>query len=58
MTASDRLAARCARSATVTEAAAMLSWDGAAMMPPGGAAARGDPLAVLAGLAHGLLPAP
>jgi carboxypeptidase Taq len=28
------------------------------MMPPGGAAARGDQLAVLAGLAHGLLTAP
>ena len=58
MTAYDRLATRFARIATVNEAAAMLSWDGAAMMPPGGAAARGDQLAVLAGLAHGLLTAP
>src|SRR5271168_1838923 len=58
MTAYDRLAARFARIATVNEAGAMLSWDGAAMMPPGGAAARGDQLAVLAGLAHGILTAP
>ncbi len=58
MTAYDRLTARFARIATVQEAAAMLGWDAAAMMPPGGAAARGDQLAVLAGLAHGLLTAP
>lgn len=50
-----RLVARFARIATVGEAQAMLGWDAAAMMPPGGAAARGDQLAVLAGLAHGLL---
>jgi len=54
-TAYDRLAARFARLATVQEASAVLGWDAAAMMPPGGAAARGDQLAVLAGLAHGLL---
>ncbi len=36
----------------------MLGWDAAAMMPPGGGAARGDQLAVLAGVAHGLLTAP
>jgi len=53
-----RLVARFARIATVNEAAAMLGWDAAAVMPPGGAAARGDQLAVLAGLAHGLLTAP
>ena len=53
-----RLAARFARIATVQEAAAVLGWDAAAMMPPGGAAARGDQLAVLAGLAHGLLTTP
>ena len=58
MTAYDRLAARFARIATVNEAAAMLGWDSAAMMPPGGAAARGDQLAVLAGVAHGILTAP
>ena len=58
MTAYDRLTARFARIATVGEASAVLGWDSAAMMPPGGAAARGDQLAVLAGLAHGLLTAP
>ena len=51
----DRLTARFARIATIGEAGAMLGWDAAAMMPPGGGAARGDQLAVLAGLSHGLL---
>jgi carboxypeptidase Taq len=51
----DRLRARFARIATIREAGAMLGWDAAAMMPRGGAAARGDQLAVLAGLAHALL---
>ena len=36
----------------------MLHWDASAMMPPGGAAARGEQLATLAGLAHDLLTAP
>ena len=58
MTAYDRLTARFARIATINEAASMLSWDAAAMMPSGGGAARGDQLAVLAGLAHGLLTEP
>jgi carboxypeptidase Taq len=58
MTAYDRLAARFARIATIDEAAAMLGWDAATMMPAGGAPARGDQLAVLAGLAHGLLVEP
>jgi carboxypeptidase Taq len=53
-----RLIARAARIATLNEAAAMLGWDAAAMMPPGGAAARGDQMAVLAGLAHQLATAP
>ena len=51
----DRLAARFARIATIGEAGAMLGWDAAAVMPPGGGAARGDQLAVLAGVSHGLL---
>ncbi len=55
VSAYDRLLARFARIATINEAASMLGWDAAAMMPPGGGAARGDQLAVLAGLAHGLL---
>src|SRR6185437_10590930 len=49
---------RFARIATIGEASAMLGWDASAMMPPGGGGARGDQLAVLAGLAHGLLIAP
>ena len=47
-----------ARIATINEAAAMLSWDASAMMPPGGGAARGDQIAVLAGLAHQALTKP
>lgn len=57
MTAYDRLTTRFARIATIGEASAVLGWDSAAMMPPGGAAARGDQLAVLAGLAHAMLTA-
>jgi carboxypeptidase Taq len=53
-----RLSERFARIAVINEAAAMLGWDASAMMPPGGAAARGDQLAVLAGLAHAQLTAP
>ncbi len=58
MNALERLKTRFARIATIGEASAMLNWDAAAMMPPGGATARGDQLAVLAGLAHELLIAP
>jgi carboxypeptidase Taq len=58
MTAYNRLTARAARIATIGEASAILGWDAAAMMPTGGGAARGDQLAVLAGLAHGLAIAP
>jgi carboxypeptidase Taq len=57
-TAYARLTDRFARIATLGEASAMLGWDAAAMMPPGGGAARGEQLAVLAGLAHGMLTAP
>src|SRR5687767_11387114 len=53
-----RLKARFARIAALGEAAAMLYWDASAMMPPGGAAARGEQLATLAGLSHELLTAP
>jgi carboxypeptidase Taq len=58
MTAYDRLAARFDRIATLGEASSMLNWDAATMMPPGGGAARGDQLAVLAGLSHSLLVEP
>jgi carboxypeptidase Taq len=54
----DRLKTRFARIATLAEAGAMLGWDAAALMPPGGAESRGDQLAVLAGVAHALVTAP
>ncbi len=50
-----RLRDRFARIATLGEASAMLHWDAAAVMPSGGGAARGEQLAVLAGLSHSLL---
>ncbi len=53
-----RLKSRFARIATIHEAQSMLGWDAAAVMPAGGGAARGDQLAVLAGLAHGLMTEP
>ena len=53
-----RLLKRFERVATINECASMLGWDAAAMMPTGGGAARGDQLAVLAGLAHALMTAP
>ena len=53
-----RLVRRFEKIATINEAAAMLGWDASAMMPPGGGEARGDQLAVLAGLSHGLLTEP
>ncbi|MXP63425.1 carboxypeptidase M32 [Roseomonas sp. M0104] len=53
-----RLKARFARIAILGEAQAMLHWDAAAVMPPGGAAARGEQLATLSGLAHELMTAP
>lgn len=53
-----RLKARFARIATLGEASGMLHWDASAMMPPGGGAARGEQLAVLAGLRHELMTAP
>ncbi|HET6184108.1 MAG TPA: carboxypeptidase M32 [Acetobacteraceae bacterium] len=58
MTAYDRLKARFSRIAILGEAASVLNWDAAVMMPPGGGAARGEQLAVLAGAAHTMLIAP
>ncbi len=58
MTPIARLEQAFARIATLDEAAAMLGWDAAAMMPPGGAQARGEQMATLAGLSHELLSAP
>lgn len=58
MTPYERLFTRFARIGTVREASAILGWDASVMMPPGGAASRGDQLAVLAGLVHGMLTEP
>src|SRR5437868_4133897 len=61
MTASsayERLKARFSLIGTIGECASVLAWDAAAMMPPGGAAARGDQLATLAVLRHQHLTAP
>ncbi len=55
MPAYDRLKAAFHRIACLEEAASMLSWDAAVMMPEGGTEARGEQLAALAGLAHASL---
>lgn len=55
MSAYETLKSRFARLATIGEAQAMLGWDASVMMPPGGGPARGDQLAVLAGIAHQML---
>jgi carboxypeptidase Taq len=52
------LEARFRRLGAVEEAVAMLHWDAAAMMPPGGAAGRAEQLATLRVIAHQLLSAP
>jgi len=57
MTAYTELEARFRRIGAVEEAIAVLHWDSAAMMPPGGAASRSEQLATLRGIAHGLLTA-
>ena len=54
----ERLAARFRLTATIGECASVLGWDAATVMPPGGGAARGDQLAVLAVLRHKNLTAP
>jgi carboxypeptidase Taq len=54
----DRLKARFARIALLGQAQSMLHWDAAAVMPAGGAEARGEQLAALSGLSHELLTAP
>jgi carboxypeptidase Taq len=54
----ERLVARFRLVATIGECASMLGWDAAAVMPPGGGAARGDQLAALAVLRHQNLTAP
>jgi carboxypeptidase Taq len=58
MNAYNRAVQKFTRINTLNEAASVLNWDAAAMMPDGGAAARGEQLAVLAGLSHEMLTAP
>jgi carboxypeptidase Taq len=58
MNAYSRLKQSFSRIATLDEASAVLGWDAAAMMPAGGAQARGEQMATLAGLSHELLTAP
>jgi carboxypeptidase Taq len=58
MTAYQNLTKRFARIATLNEAASVVSWDAATMMPAGGAQARGDQMAIMAGLSHELLTHP
>nr|WP_294527972.1 carboxypeptidase M32 [uncultured Rhodopila sp.] len=54
----QRLTDRFRMIATVGECMSMLGWDASVIMPPGGGAARGDQLAVLAVLGHQQLTAP
>jgi carboxypeptidase Taq len=58
MGAYAELEARFRRLGAVEEATRMLHWDAAAMMPPGGAAARSEQLAALRVIAHQMLAAP
>ena len=58
MSAYEALKSAFNRIACLDEASAVLSWDASAMMPEGGAEARGEQMAVLAGLSHEFLCAP
>ena len=58
MTAYDRLTDRFARIATSARPAPCWTGTRRPMMPSGGGAARGDQLAVLAGLGHAMLTGP
>ena len=55
MTAYQQLEKRFRRLADLRGAEAVLQWDWAAMMPPGGARARGEQLATLGVLGHDLM---
>jgi carboxypeptidase Taq len=57
-TAYPRLENRFRRLLALRDAEAVLHWDLATMMPKGGAEARGDQLAVLKSLRHGILTEP
>ncbi|MCA8927410.1 MAG: carboxypeptidase M32 [Alphaproteobacteria bacterium] len=58
MTPYDTLTHAFARTAKLNTAARKLGWDQRVMMPPGGAADRGEELATLAALAHEIEAAP
>src|SRR5205823_8182951 len=58
MSAYEQLEAAFARIGAVEEATSVLNWDQAAMMPPGGAAARAEQLATLRRIAHEMLIVP
>ena len=58
MSAYSQLEARFAKLARLQDVAAMLQWDSAAMMPPGGAEARAEQLAMLKVMAHEALTDP
>jgi Zn-dependent M32 family carboxypeptidase len=51
----DALAARFARANRVDDASGWLHWDQSVTMPPGGACARAEQLAVLAEISHELI---
>ena len=55
VSAYERLEARYARIALLGESIGMLSWDQSVMMPEGGAAARGEQIAALAVIRHGMM---
>lgn len=57
-TAYQRLKARFARLAHLSDAAEVLHWDQSTVMPPGGAEARAAQLATLRALSHEMLAAP
>jgi len=54
----QQLEMRYRRIGLLSEAGAILHWDSAAMMPEGGAAARGEQLAELSAISHGILTGP
>ncbi|MAF47794.1 MAG: carboxypeptidase M32 [Rhodospirillales bacterium] len=55
MTPYLELEARFRRLSAIGQAAGMLHWDASVMMPPGGAKARGEQIAVLASVRHEIL---
>ncbi len=57
-TAYNRLESRFRRMALLSEAAGVLHWDAAAIMPDGGAPARGEQLAELKAVVHASMTAP